>query len=698
MSSLVSKHNNCCPLCGNYLQVRHAVGGKVPNSNSIRCDNPHSTGRPYMYRFPPSATPAPSLPSNNVSSTSSASTRLPAVPAPAVPQSEELETVRCAHTNCISKRVDSGCSRRMCRKHCIKRGPKCTLWAHEKHRLELEKKKGLQSISSTAPSVAVSAAQSTAAVSTIPPIALSVGNDDIWDAFNAFTDSVGQAAQAPLRAIEEYRAGEDRRIAHEKQSLDAAVRWSAIERMDQEEADMELSIQQARAEAASPPLLLPPSSSSLQGTSSAPSPSLRMLSLSPSFPTTLLLPAPALGQAFAPNAPGATSLRPRKRVPAASIPKPSNAPPPLKITTQMNADWMASNGGPPIQGRSTGSNVPGPSTFHVKRTVSRRPYADLRQIQRFTLVYFDSDAIPPTIIVVDDCPRWPTYVLTTEMLKGLGRDIYDLDRFSPDHGVWIGINANYVHEVSTDCVVILRRRGIRGLREDETIQTFFPSKGNPAHLRYNLTGERSALRAQYKQKGKQAGKEGTDRYFVVSDSDSNTDVEVVADLREVSTSRKRQLNQDPGSSPARRRPRLFINTSPLIISDSPPSSSAPSSSALYPASRSVASTPATTPPPSAHVWPYGMHTVDMAAGFLRMDEDELAGIPMPMRFKLVFDATFHSSTYSDNRRLWLKASKVSPSLRQRFVDAGRTPRGLWSAFRAQLREELEVAEEKTRKA
>ncbi|KAJ7433952.1 hypothetical protein B0H11DRAFT_2208620 [Mycena galericulata] len=618
MSSLVSKHNNCCPLCGNYLQVRHAVGGKVPNSNYIRCDNPHSTGRPYMYRFPPSATPAPSLPSNNVSSTSSASTRLPAVPAPAVPQSEELETVRCAHTNCISKRVDSGCSRRMCRKHCIKRGPKCTLWAHEKHRLELEKKKGLQSISSTAPSVAVSAAQSTAAVSTIPPIALSVGNDDIWDAFNAFTDSVGQAAQAPLRAIEEYRAGEDRRIAHEKQSLDAAVGWSAIERMDQEEADMELamelSIQQARAEAASPPLLLPPSSSSLQGTSSAPSPSLRMLSLSPSFPTTLLLPAPALGQAFAPNAPGATSLRPRKRVPAASIPKPSNAPPPLKITTQMNADWMASNGGPPIQGRSTGSNVPGPSTFHVKRTVSRRPYADLRQIQRFTLVYFDSDAIPPTIIVVDDCPRWPTYVLTTEMLS----DIYDLDRFSPDHGVWIGINANYVHEVSTDCVVILRRRGIRGLREDETIQTFFPSKGNPAHLRYNLTGERSALRAQYKQKGKQAGKEGTDRYFVVSDSDSNTDVEVVADLREVSTSRKRQLNQDPGSSPARRRPRLFIK--------------------------------------------------------------------------------FHSSTYSDNRRLWLKASKVSPSLRQRFVDAGRTPRGLWSAFRAQLREELEVAEEKTRKA
>ncbi|KAJ7699506.1 hypothetical protein B0H14DRAFT_3528444 [Mycena olivaceomarginata] len=134
-----------------------------------------------------------------------------------------------------------------------------------------------------------------------------------------------------------------------------------------------------------------------------------------------------------------------------------------------------------------------------------------------------------TAICIDTCPRWPDYVFDDPTLARLGIDTAAMELYSTVHGTFISITKEYVHSVATDSVVLLR-------------QPVASTKS--LHLCYNVSGERAAVRATYKQQDATP--------MIVVDDNSDSEVEV--------TSGKRPIKREPGASPPRRRSRLSINT------------------------------------------------------------------------------------------------------------------------------------------
>ncbi|KAJ7895832.1 hypothetical protein B0H13DRAFT_1885355 [Mycena leptocephala] len=341
---------------------------------------------------------------------------------------------------------------------------------------------------------------------------------------------------------------------------------------------------------------------------------------------------------------------------------------------------MSSAGGPDIVGASRAASSPSTSTFHIRQTVSRRPLVDTRLLQRFILAYIDKNDVDPAVLSIDSCPTWPSYVLDSGVLAKLGDDIAELDWFSPALGMWIGIGARYVHTVSTNCVVLLKRHGVRGCNEDMAIGRFFP-QSQPAHLRYNLSGERAAVRKQYK---------STTATPILVESDS--DVEVVSEPEVQAVSRKRLIKIEQGASPPRQRPKLSINTSlgppsSSASTVSPPSttftltpSETPSTSATTPSSSSPPPSPSSYP-----AWPRGLYVADLGPGFARMKDMELKSMPAAARFQHVFGSQYeyHKGTYQQNAAYWWRAT---PTLRTEGMKAGRTLARLWSEFRERVKE------------
>ncbi|KAF7335499.1 hypothetical protein MVEN_02203500 [Mycena venus] len=253
-----------------------------------------------------------------------------------------------------------------------------------------------------------------------------------------------------------------------------------------------------------------------------------------------------------------------------------------------------------------------------------------------------------------------------------------MELYSTIHGTFIGITKEYVHSVATDSVVLLRRPGVQRPDLDHIISTFFPS-AKSLHLRYNVSGERAAVRAAYKQQDVTP--------VIMVDDDSDSEVEV--------TSGKRPIKREPGVSPPRRRPRLSINTS-LSQSLVPALSAMPSSSATLsssatpspsatPSSSSTLSTsltPATTPPLSPKTWPRRLYVSDMAPGFAVMQSNK--HLSHPERFYLAFGGEFKyvQGTWNENAAYWYTHS--TPQQREEAIAAGRTAPGLWSEFRQRV--------------
>ncbi|KAJ7671982.1 hypothetical protein B0H14DRAFT_3537965 [Mycena olivaceomarginata] len=356
---------------------------------------------------------------------------------------------------------------------------------------------------------------------------------------------------------------------------------------------------------------------------------LRSLSASPELPAALFptlnsfssspspSPPPALGRARAPDVTAqaaATPPMPRKRRPAASVQKGTY---------------------------TTGGRNPGdlPHCTHV----SRRPFADPRRTNRFTSVFVDEALKPPTAICIDSCPQWPDYVFDDPTLARLG---IDTELYSTIHGTFIGINKEPAL--------------------DHIISTFFPSTRS-LHLRYNVSGERAAVRAAYKQQDATP--------IIVVDDDSDSEVEV--------TSGKRPIKREPGVSPPRQRPCLSINTSLSRLS-APASSATPSLSATPSSSStlSISSTPATTPLLSPKTWPRRLYVSDTAPGFAIMQSHK--HLSHPEQFHLASGGEFKyvQGTWNENAAYWYTYS--TPQQREDAIAAGRTAAGLWSEFRRRV--------------
>ncbi|KAJ7793458.1 hypothetical protein B0H14DRAFT_3159623 [Mycena olivaceomarginata] len=240
---------------------------------------------------------------------------------------------------------------------------------------------------------------------------------------------------------------------------------------------------------------------------------------------------------------------------------------------------------------------------------------------------------PPAAITVDHCPSWPDYVFDDPTLARLGIDVVDIELYSPIHGTFIRISTKYVHTVSTDSVILLRRPGIRRPDQPQIIDVFLLTS-KPIHLRYNIGGERAMVRAAYKQQDKEP---------IMVDDDSDVEVQV--------TSGKHRIKREAGASPPRQRPRLQIDTSiaglstassPALSSTASLSalSSTPSSSSALPTPSTPATTPLPSPKPSSRTWPRGLYVLELALGFAIMNDPKNKHLARSERFQTAFGHDF----------------------------------------------------------
>ncbi|KAG1887855.1 hypothetical protein F4604DRAFT_1916701 [Suillus subluteus] len=80
-------------------------------------------------------------------------------------------------------------------------------------------------------------------------------------------------------------------------------------------------------------------------------------------------------------------------------------------------------------------------------------------------------------------------------------------------------------------------------------------------------------------------------------------------------------------------------------------------------------------------WPRGYYAVDVNTAFITMDNTKQSGQSVKEAFASVFGAgvRYSAQIISDHRLRWKHAG---PSARAAFIEAGRTPDGLWSEFMA----------------
>lgn len=198
-----------------------------------------------------------------------------------------------------------------------------------------------------------------------------------------------------------------------------------------------------------------------------------------------------------------------------------------KITTQMNATWMN-------EFRSTAASVdtgPNASGSRLKATNASNPL-----VRRFNLVFWDNSLEAANIQIVEECPRWPHWSLDQfSLMHLLGEDLTSIQLFSPAYRVWMTIPLNFVHSLSTNCTVMLRRTGVIGIDEQRIIDLFVPV--SPRLFRSNMTSERSYIRNSLKG-NKQKARPRFD--------DGDSDAELQSDLLDSGRKRPRldQLSYD----------------------------------------------------------------------------------------------------------------------------------------------------------
>jgi len=102
--------------------------------------------------------------------------------------------------------------------------------------------------------------------------------------------------------------------------------------------------------------------------------------------------------------------------------------------------------------------------------------------------------------VIEDVLTWPRWRVceATGRFAALLGDEAEVELYFPKYKSWVEITRTFVHTVTTDSVVMLRRAGTDCLDLDAIICKFYPET-DVVHMRKNLPGERAALSRLYKQ-------------------------------------------------------------------------------------------------------------------------------------------------------------------------------------------------------
>ena len=157
-----------------------------------------------------------------------------------------------------------------------------------------------------------------------------------------------------------------------------------------------------------------------------------------------------------------------------------------KVTTQMNPTWMAE-----YQASSSASGV--------KKAI-RAPKSDT-STHRFFLLFWENAEDPVNIELVQVCPDWPNWTLTSLSQLSPLNDLKSIQLYSPTLRIWVNIQLPYTHSLTTDCGILLRRKGICGIDEQEQIVRFH-DKLHPRRFRQGLKEERAVLKQLVMEKRK----------------------------------------------------------------------------------------------------------------------------------------------------------------------------------------------------
>ncbi|KAF9554299.1 hypothetical protein CPC08DRAFT_821790 [Agrocybe pediades] len=311
-----------------------------------------------------------------------------------------------------------------------------------------------------------------------------------------------------------------------------------------------------------------------------------------------------------------------------------------KITSQMNAIWMDDY----KSSSSQAANSP---------ITPARVTRDLALVRRFVLVYWDNSVDKAQVLCIEDsdCPHWPVWQLgqyrgLSQLMKAsesaMSNTVTSIEMYSTKYRYWMTVSLGFAHQVTTDCILMIRRAGVTGVDEDDQIRRFFSSAEIPSgRFRTNILAEKKSIRESLKNRNR-------GRKAIESDSDS--DIEFVSP----SSQRKRRLSS-PIASPTPKRVASgsavgSLGTSSLsniiTIPDTPPASM-PVPLFMHPSAAERAPSP--SPSPTRRRWPHGQYAVDVVGGFMKMDQlaREDKEKSLDDRLLEVYGCSVPKSTYYD---------------------------------------------------
>jgi hypothetical protein len=117
-----------------------------------------------------------------------------------------------------------------------------------------------------------------------------------------------------------------------------------------------------------------------------------------------------------------------------------------KITTQMNPTWMAE-----YQASSSASCV---------KKATRAPKNNISSTHQFFLLFWDNAEEPVSIELIQVCPDWPNWMLASLSQLSPLDDLKFIQLYLPTLRIWVNIQLPYTHSLTTDCGILLRRKGI----------------------------------------------------------------------------------------------------------------------------------------------------------------------------------------------------------------------------------------------
>jgi hypothetical protein len=264
---------------------------------------------------------------------------------------------------------------------------------------------------------------------------------------------------------------------------------------------------------------------------------------------------------------------------------------------------------------------------------------------------------------------WPFFKLSAVILSLVNlqqsAELGDLQMYDETDDFWVTVDVDHIVEVQEGQRVFLRDRSVRSCQGFDEL---FKQVSRP-HLRNNLAQERAYVRNAWKALSPNGGS---------------------SSLSPSPFSQKRKATSPPNSFPPSVKRECLLSTPLRDLSPTSPTRStsvAPITNSMdasdIPTASTSGSGSAEDPIDDGNEkkWPRDYYVCEVALCF-RDAKTSVRGSRTQRTAAIIFrehfpHLEFHSSTFSDNKAIWRRASRT---LKNRYLVLGKRKAGLWSTF------------------